>query len=353
MKVLLAPLDWGLGHATRCIPLITSMLEKGWHVTVAGEGPSLALLKEEFPELEFLHLKGYRVNYPRSRTWFTLWMVAQTPKLAWVIAQEQRWLKRLMKQRTFDLIISDNRYGLYHSTVPSVILTHQLRIYTGWGTLADQVVNAFTNRYIRRFQQCWIPDVEQGLGIAGRLSHPEQLPSNARYIGPLSRLHPFALPSSDQIVITLSGPEPQRTLLEERIIAQARELPYRFLIVRGLPQKDVLLPPQSRIRFINHLNAHELAREIAISQMVICRSGYSSVMDLIRMGKKAVLIPTPGQTEQELIAQHVFQKGWFLTQEQSAFNLSTAITDCLSSTCAPPFLNYADYQKVLDEFSTQ
>jgi len=353
VNVLLVPLDWGLGHATRCIPLISSMLDKGWTVCLAGEGKTLALLKEEFPSLECIPLQGYRVNYPRSGNWFTPWMLFQSPKIFSSILREHRWLKRLLKTRRFDLVISDNRYGLHHESVPCIILTHQLHIVTGWGPLADRVIRAFSTAYIRKFTQCWIPDAKENGGIAGRLSHPEILPRNARYIGPLSRLQPIEGNTSNEILITLSGPEPQRTILEEKLIAQATQLPHRFLIVRGLPHKDIVPPPLQNIRFINHLDARDLSREMSAARGVICRSGYSSVMDLIRMGKPAILIPTPGQTEQEHIARHVAEKGWFLTVEQSRLNLSAALDALQLAKCSPPAMDFNPFKQVLGELSTQ
>ena len=364
MKVLVAPLDWGLGHATRCVPLVESMLQLGWKVTLAGEGPSLSILTKEFPELPTLPLKGYRINYPKNGFWLIPKLLLQVPKIAKTISAERKWLKESQKEHQWDLIISDNRYGLSAPDTKCIFMTHQLWVLSGWGNSIDKILNKQLHRWIKAFNQCWIPDENKDGGIAGLLSHPlipDPLPTGRQaisliptiYLGPLSRLSPTADEEGDKILILLSGPEPQRSLLEEKIIEQIKSINQQFLVVRGLPTDTQQPLNSSHIEFKNHLSSTHLSEAIAKAKLVICRSGYSSIMDLLRLRKKAILIPTPGQTEQLYLAKLMKEKNWFVVDQQNDFQLNSAIPFCLEKELVVPTLNFELHKQVLSELVTQ
>lgn len=352
---MVAPLDWGLGHATRCVPLIHSMIQMGWEVTLAGEGPSLHILSQEFPNLPVLNLKGYHISYPKKGRFLVPKLLLQVPKLLNIISLEQKWLKVKQKEYQWDLIISDNRYGLSVPDTKCIFITHQVWVLSGWGSLIDNFLNKQLHRWIKSFNQCWIPDAQENGGIAGLLSHPP-IPSslfNIAYIGPLSRLKPQEGKENNQILVLLSGPEPQRTLLEEKIIEQIMNIDEQFLVVRGLPTDSQQLADSSSIAFKNHLSSSDLSDAIARAKLVICRSGYSSVMELLRLRKKAILIPTPGQTEQLYLAKLMKEKNWFVIEQQNDFQLKTAIPFCLKKELVVPTLNFEQHKQVLSELVTQ
>lgn len=324
-KLLVAPLDWGLGHATRCIPVIKELLANGCEVWLAGEGQQEILLSKEFPGLNFLPLKGYRVSYASSG--MTLKMLAQVPKILTAIKSENKWLDEQVNKYGFDAVISDNRYGLYHKKIHSVFITHQLCIKSPLGKWSEPLLQQWNYKFINRFSECWVPDEAGENNLAGELSHPEILPSiPVKYIGPLSR---FEKKTGDEIknhlLIILSGPEPQRSLFEDRIVDEIAHYNGSATIVRGLPAANTILPSTNTIRVYNHLTADLLNDEMAKAEFIISRCGYSTVMDIAAMKKKSILVPTPGQTEQEYLARHLMKKQFAFCISQKEFSLIPAI----------------------------
>jgi uncharacterized protein (TIGR00661 family) len=307
-RILVAPLDWGLGHATRCIPVIYELLAQDADIWLAGEGSQQALLAAEFPQLPFLPLEGYRVKYSRSAR-LSLKMIAQFPRLFKIVKKEHEWLKKAVEEYAFDGIIADNRFGLYHSSVPSVFITHQLSIQSSFGIWSEKILQKLNYRFINRFSRCWIPDQEEGNSLAGKLSHPDKKPRiPVYYTGILSRLNRTnSTEEKGHLFISLSGPEPQRSVFENALIDQISRHKGSVTFVRGLPEAGSFIPSTNNIQFYNHLSSGEYNREMQRAEYVIARSGYSTVMDLARLGKKSILVPTPGQTEQEYLATHLRQ----------------------------------------------
>jgi len=326
-RILVAPLDWGLGHAARCIPIIREFLRQNCDVFLCGEGAQEALLKEEFPNLPFLNLEGYRIKYGSSGLHLLGNLFFQAPGILKSIKQENAWLKEMAVRHQLDAVISDNRFGLWHETIPSVFITHQLRIKTKLGKLIGNLVQKRNYHYINKFMECWVPDSENNAGLAGELSHPKKLPGIAvKYTGPFSRfvLHDEPL-RKNHLLIILSGPEPQRTILENKIIQELGTYSATATVVRGLPGTKNMIPSGNMIRFYNHLPAEELNREMALAEFVISRTGYSTVMDLVTLKKKSILIPTPGQPEQEYLGKYLDEKKMAVCIEQKAFSLSAAL----------------------------
>lgn len=418
-KILLAPLDWGLGHATRCIPIVKELLNRECEVIIAVSGDQRVLLEAEFPFLRFVDLPGYGIKYGKNRFSTLLKILGSIPKILIRIKREKAWLQQFLAQEEPDAIISDNRYGLYAPGVYSVFITHQLRILTPFGSLGDELLQRIHYRAIRRFSSCWIVDLEGAGGLAGSLSHPRRLPPvPTRYIGLLSRLerlaeaggairtaggegHGKGLAEGGEILeagvsaggmpvegvgmgelratggkglsergavaggelvndgvacdllVLLSGPEPQRTIFERMVLDQLASYSGKTILVRGLPGAGTY--PGARpvepeiggessgavesasvrpfadgggnslpvgVRVYNHLPAKLLNTVMNASGIVVCRAGYSTIMDLVKLGKKAILVPTPGQTEQEYLGDYLFGKGMALCSHQSGFSLS-------------------------------
>jgi len=343
-NVLVAPLDWGLGHATRCIPIIKTLLKKKCSVILAGEGKTKALLQKEFPHLTFLDLQGYNVQYSKEKWWLPFHMAGQIPKIISAIEAEQEWLQSAVKEHNIKAVISDNRYGLYHNDIHSVFITHQLLIKTGLGKLVDEILQDQNYGYINRFNECWIPDVEGEENLAGELSHPETKPEIPfYYIGSLTRFGSSNGTLTPQhLLIILSGPEPQRTLLEEIIISQVNDVSTPVVLVRGLPDADETIEAASHVKVCNHVPADELEQLIKDAALVISRCGYSTIMDLITLKKKSILIPTPGQTEQEYLAKYLMKKGAAFCVDQEKFRLSNVLELANSFNYTIPHLTPAN-----------
>ena len=303
------------------------------------------MLTKEFPQLRVIPLKGYRITYPKKGALFIPKILLQVPKIRRSISNEHRWLDQKLDTNHWDLIISDNRYGLYTSRTRTVFITHQLGIISGFGKLGDTVLRTMLYRWVNRFDTCWIPDAEGDLNIAGKLSHPFSMPKHYAFIGPLSRLDKKPPLTEGHLLVLLSGPEPQRTILENKIIHQLSDIDEAVVFVRGLPSSAPLMENRGRIRFENHLDAKSLSEMLSSAKAVICRSGYSSVMDLLKLKKRALLIPTPGQTEQVYLAKHLGALRWFVVQEQSKLDLKKGIASALSETIEFPALDFEAFKK--------
>lgn len=318
-RVLIAPLDWGLGHATRCIPLINKLLAQGATVIIATNGRAYDLLKGEFPGLTIEKLPAYGIRY-----WFhnmLLNIAIQLPNIIWAFVAEYFQTQKLLRRHQIDLIISDNRFGCFSKKAKSIFVTHQINILIP-NLILHRVANFLNKGTISQFDACWIPDFPPPGSLTGALSG-NQLPC-VRYIGILSRFVALNLPIEYDAIAVLSGPEPQRTYLENKLLAQMKGLPYHFLLVQGKSEQSQQPRQLGNITLITHLRSLELQRAIAASGFVICRSGYSSIMDLAAMGKRALLIPTPGQTEQAYLAARLSADGICLQQNQSTLNLPLA-----------------------------
>jgi uncharacterized protein (TIGR00661 family) len=302
-RVLVAPLDWGLGHATRCIPIIRALLNEGYEVVIAAENAQAILLQNEFPSLLIIPLRGYWVTYSKHKRWLPVQILMQLPRLLGVLKQEKKWLDTVIEQHKIDLVISDNRYGLSSKKVPCIFITHQLTIKTPFVWL-ERLIQKINYSYINQFTACWVPDAPGEDNLAGILSHPEKLPvTRLHYIGMLSRFQITPADRKYDYCILLSGPEPQRTLLENKIIPDLSKLTGKILLVRGKPGSNEIIKAPENTEVRNHLPGNQLQTVILQSDCIVSRSGYSTIMELMALRKKSIFIPTPGQTEQEYLAK--------------------------------------------------
>lgn len=353
-RVLIAPLDWGLGHATRCIPVIYSLLEAGATVIIAAEGGIKKLLQKEFPQQDFVSLRGYNVLYSHTKFWLPLKIATQVPRVFLRIYSEHQWLKTTCRQHNIDAVISDNRFGLYHSTIPCVYITHQLKIKTG-NSFTEWLMQKIHYFFINKYSQCWVPDNEAGDNLAGELSHPEKLPRiPVQYLGPLSRFKKYTAQKKYDCLAIISGPEPQRTIFEKLLREEFKKFTGTALLLRGLPGLEQYPETEAnRVEIKNHLTAAELNAAILQTDIVICRSGYTTIMDLVSLQQKAILVPTPGQTEQEYLAEYLQQQQLFLSIPQQQFSLQQA----LRSSNDFPYLNVdmkqEKYRLVIKIFTEQ
>ena len=354
-RILVAPLDWGLGHTTRCIPIIKELLEQDCEVWLAGEGAQEILLKKEFSHLEFLSLPGYRIRYARSAIGLLQNIFFQTPKVLRAIKKENEWLNEKMEQYNFDAVISDNRYGFYHKSTPCIFITHQLTIKSPLGKWSEKILQKRNYRYINHFAECWVPDEEGKNNLAGELSHPQKKPRiPIKYLGILSRFNSHSPNvSNGHLLIILSGPEPQRTILENIIVKQIAHYNGTATVLRGLPASTSLIPSTNSLLFYNHLPADELNQEMQKAEFVIARCGYSTVMDLMRIQKKSILIPTPGQTEQEYLGRYLSKKQFTISIEQKGFSLENALEKARSFSYRLASMNNEPRLKlIIEDFIT-
>lgn len=374
MRIFVSPLDWGLGHAARCISVIRYLLEKKNEVIIGAEGKHLVFLKEHFPNAEFVEFPGYRISYSITLPVGAM-VFFQIPKMVSAIKKEHKLLDKLITEKKIDAVISDNRYGLWSKQVPCVILTHQLNIQAkGF----NKIVNSITHSYIRHFDECWISDYAGDENLTGMLSHPIPKGINGKYVGPLSRFMSQpqtpkgALTSATQspfracpelasgglgsekydLLVTLSGPEPQRTILEEMVLNQLKDLPtIKAFIMQGLPGGKLKESRLNNVEIAPHLADKEFFEKLSESEILLSRSGYSTIMDLDTLGwKKTIFIPTPGQTEHEYLGKLMEKKGLAVTYNQKGFSLKEAMEKAKQLKPAQPIHQKENFTKVMDEW---
>lgn len=327
-RVLVAPLNWGLGHATRCIPVIKEFLKQGAEVFIASDGRSLDLLKHEFPQLPFFELKGYDILYPENDS-MVFKMALSVPKILSAIKKEFLATRKLVKEHRIDLIFSDNRYGCFSKNAYTVFMTHQLNIQTPasfqW---LSPFISKQNKKMISNFDECWVPDVAGDVNLSGALSHPASV-STVKYIGALSRFNDAIVsshaPEIIPILIICSGPEPQRTVFEKIITTQILQQNSKAVLVRGVTETNTRAEVINNLEIIHFADAEKMQQLITAASLIISRPGYSTIMDLAALGKKAIFIPTPGQTEQEYLASYFMRQKIFYMISQKEFNLEKAL----------------------------
>ncbi len=328
-NILIAPLNWGLGHATRCIPIIKNLRQQGHRLIIASDGMALKLLKKEFPGLEFETLPAYNITYARN-PFFKRWpFFKQIPHLIKTIQKEKKITLELIKKYNLDMIISDNRFGVYSKDVKSVYITHQLRVLSGWTTPVTTLIHY---NFYKKYDEIWVPDVAGKPNLSGELGHYSKLPpGKIKYIGILSRMHPQKLEKKYDLLAILSGPEPQRSQLEKNLLEKFKTLNLKTALIRGVIERKKIIENQQQITIYNYVTGKELEQLINQSGAVICRSGYTSIMDMAGMQKKILMIPTPGQDEQIYLGKHLAENFGISIQNQDNIKLSTNILDNLKN----------------------
>jgi len=316
-KILVAPLNWGLGHATRCIPIIEALLEYGFVPILAGDGDSLDLLKKEYPSLTYYELPSTSVEYTKHSSLLKYKLLAQAPRFIKAMALEKEKVQEIHLKENLSGIISDNRFGVRSEDVPSVYMTHQLKVLSGNTSFLSTSLH---QQLILKFDQCWVPDYSSD-GIAGELSKPKDQVGSTKYIGPLSRFKRKPMQKKWDLVAVLSGPEPQRSLLEEKLLNELESFSGKSLIVQGVIGEKQIVQHIGKTTMINFMLHQELRDTIEAGKLILSRSGYSSIMDLEALEAKAFFIPTPGQYEQEYLAAYVQDKGLANYSDQSSFKL--------------------------------
>lgn len=291
-----------MGHATRCVPIIKALVEAGFEPVLASDGAALEILKEAFPNLMAFELPGYNITYSKSSWNFKLQLLFSVPRIRKTIQKEVALVEKIVEQEQIQGIISDNRFGVHHPLIPSVYITHQLRVLAG---VLTRLTTRIHTSYIEKFDTCWVPDTIENPTYSGRLSEYSKIQIPVKHIGILSRLKYKSTVEKYKIAIVLSGPEPQRTLLEEKMLSDFSDALGPTILVRGVLSDQLLKTRFKNLEIVNYANEKALSALLNASNIVISRSGYSTLMDLAVLGKKVFFIPTPGQTEQEYLAKRM------------------------------------------------
>ncbi|HBX51095.1 MAG: hypothetical protein A2275_14240 [Bacteroidetes bacterium RIFOXYA12_FULL_35_11] len=327
-RILVCPLDWGLGHASRMVPVIYELINSGHQVIIGADNSPLDLLRKEFPNLEYIKFPSFSISYSQGSSQ-VLSMLLQLPKIFSGIKKEHLLLKKIIRDYSIDIVISDNRFGLWNKEIKTIFITHQLKIKMPAGVkIMTEPFAVLNNRFISKFSECWIPDYPGEMNLSGDLSHNIKRNASCKFIGPLSRFSyvsaicpDFNIPEPLEVLIILSGPEPQREILEKLLLSQIEKEKKNVIIVQGKTQEKIITKKEN-ITIVPYLGSAELKYLIEKAEVIICRSGYSSIMDLVSLKKSAILIPTPGQTEQDYLAKYLSEKKMFTYSSQDSLNLS-------------------------------
>lgn len=325
-KIIIAPLNWGLGHATRCVPIIRVIIKSGYTPIIASDGIALAYLQKEFPTIESVVLPAYSISYQKN---LKLGLLFQLPKIWKTVKREQLIIENLVIKDTEIIgVISDNRFGVRSHKVTSIYITHQINVLSGFTTWLTSKIH---RNIIQKFDECWIPDTKDS-SFSGKLSSSyEKLNIKTRFLGVLSRFEKQLVPQDIDALAIISGVEPNRTLLENRLKKELAKINGKVVIICGRMEEKQTISEEKNIKIYNFALYNELENFINRAKVVVCRSGYSSIMDLAVLQKKVMFIPTKHQTEQEYLAQYlatnkiapfVFEKDFLVTSLGELVNFS-------------------------------
>ncbi|MCW2119201.1 glycosyltransferase [Flavobacterium sp. 7A] len=347
--ILITVLNWGLGHATRCIPIIKKLHNHNFTTIIASDGQALLLLKKEFPYILCLQLPTTAVEYPKKGKYFKLKLVQNLPKIAFSIYEENKIISKWVKKYELAGILSDNRMGCYSTKIPSVYLTHQVSVLTGNTTWISTRLHQY---FIKKFSACWVPDVAIEPNLSGILSHSAPTDDlKLVYIGPVSRLHPIKTEKKYDLMILLSGPEPQRGLLEQHLIKELNTYIGKVVFVKGTIEKTQTEEHLGNITYYNFMKTRQLEQFMQESEIVLCRSGYTTIMDLVKLNKKAFFIPTPGQYEQIYLAEKFEKEGLVPYSNQENFKIDDLkrVKDYSGLSNRNDETNWTDILKIFDK----
>lgn len=317
-RILVAPINWGLGHATRCIPLIKKLEEKNFTPIIASDGAALELLKLEFPHLKAFELPSYNITYTNRGSLLKWKLLLNSPHILKNIKKEKKATKILVEKLNLHGIISDSRFGVRYKHLPNVFITHQLNVLSGNTTFLSSRIH---QQYIQKYDQCWIPDAPRKPNLSGYLGHVKKSQDNVKYLGILSRFEKKELEIQYDYMVLLSGPEPQRSLLEKILFSVLKQSSKKILFVRGVVREEIPDFEAPHISVKNYLFGTHLEQALNSSRVIIARSGYTTLMDLAKLEKKAFFIPTPGQFEQEYLAERMMNLGFAPYCDQNSFSL--------------------------------
>jgi hypothetical protein len=297
--------------------LAKKLRASGNNILIGAGREHLAFFRRELPGLTYIDFPGFKPGYSRYLPQY-LKLLFDIPLLIFHSVREHKNLKRIIREHTIDMVISDNRFGLWNNEVRSVYITHMPRIpFPGFFRFLEFTGILLHRMIIKRYSLCYIPDLPGEQNVSGRLSHGLRLPSNVRYIGLLSRLSDVETGGNENPVnvthntVILSGPEPQKEILRNKLYNIFRDKEPVTVFLGGNPDGAGEILREGNIIWYGHPDASQMKELILTSKSIIARAGYTSIMELISLGRSALLIPTPGQTEQEYLARSLTEKRWF------------------------------------------
>ena len=325
-NILICPLEWGLGHAARMIPVVSKLLDMDQNVLIGSGEEHLNFFRKELPGLTYIDFPGFKPSYSRHLPQY-IPLLLKTPLLLFHVIREHYRLKSIINDYTIDIVISDNRFGLWNRNIRTAYVTHMPLIpFPKPFRFLEFIGISLHRSLIRKYSLCFIPDLPGHINLTGRLSHDIRLPGNVRYAGILSRFPAKAQSSTSNLseiqhnTVILSGPEPQRSVFRQKVLSLLKDEKILTVILEGKPGKEDEKIRTGNFAFCSHLASPEMQQMILSAEKIITRAGYSTIMELVSLNRSALLVPTPGQTEQEYLAEYLSSKGMFTSCRQSKLN---------------------------------
>lgn len=326
-RILFAVHDWGLGHASRSLLLIRALVERGDSITVvSAAGDGMRLLQSELGDAcRFVSYRDIPKPFSRWPAMFYLRMSLATP---WVLARmrsEHRFVEALVAREHYDCVVSDSRFGMWSANIPSYCILHSLRqIIPGRPRWMERLVERGQRDLTKGFTRILIPDIEEQQGLSGELGHDPVIDwgvDRLCYIGPLSGISRTDAPVDIDCFFSISGIEPQRSILEKRVLAALPQLDGRIVVTLGRPAQAGSCRQSGNATVHGYLDRKAQGEMLNRARLVMTRSGYTTLMELAELGQRALLVPTPGQSEQEYLARFHHQRGhvWSTTQRNLDF----------------------------------
>ena len=323
MKIIYAVCSWGLGHSTRSLPVIRKLLKEGNELTIISQGRSLKLLKDELGEnLKYIEIEDYPILISENSRQFMAKSMIYWPTFINKMIKGQRKIQKILEKEKYDKIISDGRYDIYSRKIPSFFISHQIRIMNPLrNKMFERGSEIFNLFFFKRFCGIIVPDYYKD-NLSGDLSHNLYRIDEKKihYVGVLSDFKKINKRKDIDYLISISGPEPQRTMLEEKLLQQIVNLKGKIIVTLGKTE-NLEKSKKDDIETFSFLLSAKREEFLNRSKLVISRSGYSTILDLAVIGAKALMIPTPGQVEQVYLAEYHNKKGSFYSVNQDKIDL--------------------------------
>ena len=327
MNIIYGVCSWGLGHATRSLPVVRKLVEENNNLTIISSDRSLDLLKKELgDDIDYYDIPDYPMLISENSRQFMAKSFVYWPMFIKRMESGLQKLKKILENKKCDKIISDGRYDIYSRKIPSFFISHQIRIMNPLRIkIFERGSEIFNLFFFKRFAGVIVPDYKED-DLSGDLSHNlHRIDENKlHYVGVLSDFKKKKTKKDIDYLISLSGPEPQRTLLENKLFSQIDNLTGKIVVTLGTTEKNQKLN-KNNIQIYSFLKKEGRIDFLNKTKLVVSRSGYSTIMDLAVIGTKALLIPTPGQIEQEYLGQYHNKKGTFYSVNQDKINLKSDV----------------------------
>lgn len=339
LNILFGVQDWGLGHATRDLILLRALVSAGHRVTIISNGRALQMLRQELNgRCDYIRFKDLPKPLSRRALWFHIKMSLALPLVFHTYRRERQLVQRLCRSRNIDCIVSDTRYGLCSDEIPSFHLVHSMRqIVPGRPRILERLVEIGQRHLLRKGRKILVPDQLQN-GLAGDLCHRLDCDWGGRlaYIGILSSLTCAPAETDIDVFVSVSGAEPQRSIFERLVLDQIGKVKGRVVVTLGRPEAAAVVSQNGRLRVYGYLNREKQQEMMNRARLVVTRSGYTTLMELAELGKKALLVPTVGQSEQEYLAEYHERLGHWHGVRQSDMVLARDVEKAFTYSGLPP-----------------